>query len=77
MDRERKEEKDEVQSLEDEINKLKELAQISADVKNAEEATEFVRVFKELRPQTLENFEGSDRFLALWNQLHGGGGFGL
>ena len=60
MDRERKEEKDEVQSLEDEINKLKELAQVSAVVKNAEEATEFVRVFKELCPQTLEIFEGRD-----------------
>ena len=62
-----------MQSLEDEINKLKELAQISADVKNAEEATEFVRVFKELRPQTLENFGGRDRFVALRSQLQGVG----
>ena len=73
MDRERKEEKDEVENLVEEINKLEELAKISAEVKNAEEAKKFVKAFKELRPQTLKNFEDSHRFLALWNQLHGKG----
>ena len=73
MDRERKEGEDEVQGLEDKINKLKELLKISAEVKDAKGATEFLRDFRGLCSQTLENFEGSDFLMELSSQLHRNG----